>query len=102
MTHVLPPYFQKSRYYGLHYPQTYKRLKDKIPDTLKRNNRTIRTVFEILSQLLKLPPYQCEKCQSSEYDENEVRPDRSWKEKFLVLPTIRPPPYRSLHIIQNP
>ncbi|MDH3796650.1 MAG: transposase, partial [Flavobacteriaceae bacterium] len=37
MMHVLPPYFQKARYYGLHSVATFKRLQDKIPDKLKRN-----------------------------------------------------------------
>ncbi len=40
LRHVLPPYFQKSRYYGLHHHSTFKRLGDKLPDKIKRNNCT--------------------------------------------------------------
>jgi hypothetical protein len=45
LQHVLPPRFQKARYYGIHAPATYKVIKDQIPAVIKRNGHTIRTLF---------------------------------------------------------
>jgi len=45
LSHVLPPYFQKSRYYGLHSAPTFKRLGPLIPKKLKRNTETIRLLL---------------------------------------------------------
>ena len=53
LQHVLEQYFQKNRYYGLHASSTYKKVKDDLPEKLKRVGRTIKTVFEILHALLK-------------------------------------------------
>ena len=83
MAHVLPPYFQKARYYGLHSVASFKRLQDKIPDKIKRNGQSIRTLFEILNHLLKIPPYKCEGCKSENYEILEIPPDRSWA-RFIV------------------
>ncbi len=78
MQHVLPPYFQKSRHYGLHTPATKKRLKDVLPVEIKRNGQTVRTLMEILTQLLKTSPFQCSNCQSTEYTIEEVKSEKSW------------------------
>ncbi|MBK7633147.1 MAG: hypothetical protein IPJ13_01845 [Saprospiraceae bacterium] len=58
LQHVLPPYFQKSRRYGIHHSSS--KLKATITDTIKRNGQTIRTVLEIITELMKLQPYKCE------------------------------------------
>ena len=58
LQHVLEPYFQKNRYYGLHASSTYKKIKDDLPGKLKRVGRTIRTVFEILKAVLEKPTYE--------------------------------------------
>lgn len=92
VSHVLPPYFQKARYYGLHASATFKRIKDQLPDKLKRNGNTIRTVFQILSDLLKVSPFQCELCGSGDYSMIEIRPDEQYKFRFLSLPYGRSPP----------
>ena len=92
MQHVLDPYFQKNRYYGLHASSTYKKIKDDLPEKLKRVGRTIRTVFEILHALLGMPAYECERCGSIHYEIKEVRPDKKWKFNYLTLFLIRPPP----------
>ena len=92
VSHVLPPHFQKARYYGLHASATYNRIKDQLPDKLKRNGYTIRTVFQILFDLLKIAPYQCEVCRSGDYRMIEIRPDEQYKFQFLSLPQGRSPP----------
>ena len=98
MTHVLPPYFQKSRYYGLHSAATFKKVEDKIPASIKRNGQTIRTLFEILNQLLKITPYKCEHCKSENYTIIDIPPDQSWA-KFLVLSNNKSPPINGWHKI---
>jgi len=92
VNHVLPPYFQKARYYGLHANATYKRIQNHLPDTLKRNGYTVRTVFQILYELLKIRPYQCEVCGSGDYTMLEILPDRQYKFQFLSLSNGRSPP----------
>ena len=94
MQHVLTPYFQKNRYYGLHASSTYKKLQASLPEKLKRQGRTIRTVFEILNHLLGKPAYECERCGSINYEIKEVRPDKKWKFNYLTLFLIRPPPLK--------
>ena len=43
--HVLPPYLQKSRHYGLHSYQTCEKHKDNIPESIKRNADTVKNLF---------------------------------------------------------
>ena len=92
MTHVLPPYFQKSRYYGIHAPVTYKRIKDQIPDILKRNGHTVRMIFQILNYLNGLMGYRCEKCQHDEFEITALRADVKWIFNFITIPSYRGPP----------
>jgi len=91
MQHVLPPYFQKSRRYGLHAPATKKRLKDVLPLEIKRNGQTVRTLMEILTQLLKTKPFQCSNCQSTQYTIKEVKSDKSWIHPYIGIPNCRSP-----------
>ena len=95
MQHVLPPYFQKSRRYGIHSAAVKKRLASVIPNALKRNGQTIRTLFEILTQLLKIKPFSCEKCQATEYYIENIKPNKKWVNLFLSIPFGRSPPYPS-------
>ena len=92
MQHVLPPYFQKSRRYGLHAPATKRRLENVIPDKIKRNGQTVRTLLQILTQLLKVKPFECSNCQSTEYIIQEVKKDKSWIQQYIAIPNCRPPP----------
>ena len=91
MQHVLPAYFQKSRRYGLHSAPTKKRLAPVIPDAIKRNGQTIRTLFEILTQLLKLNPFSCQICKSPEYYIEQVNPDKNWIHQYIGIPNCRSP-----------
>jgi hypothetical protein len=92
VSHVLPPYFQKARYYGLHASATYKRIKDQLPDKLKRNGIRSGRSFQILFDLLKISPYCCELCGSGDYSMLVVLPDRQYKFQFLSLKPGRSPP----------
>lgn len=97
MQHVLPPYFQKSRRYGLHASATKKKYQNQIPKEVKRNGHTIRTVMQIITQLIKEKPFSCEVCQSTEYIIIPVPANKEWVYRYLNIPTLRPPPKR----IQN-
>jgi predicted nucleic-acid-binding Zn-ribbon protein len=83
MQHVLPKHFQKSRHYGLHNVSTA--LRSKIPESVKRNGQTLRTIFEIITDLLKENPLNCVKCGSSEFTKEEIRPNKKW-----IIPFIYP------------
>jgi len=89
--HLLPPYFQKSRYYGLHSCSTFKAIKHLIPESLKRNDQTIRSVFQILFELLKIPPSVCPACQSNDLEIIPIQNDASFFQTFLNHPPRSPP-----------
>ena len=95
--YVLPPYFQKSRYYGLHATATFRKLKDQIPSHIIRNGQSIRTLFQILNQLLKITLYQCEQCKSENYELIELQPDRNWA-RCLLPAANKSPPINGWHI----
>jgi len=92
MQHVLPPYFQKSRRYGLHHPLTKKKLEIFIDERIKRNITHIRTVFEILTSLLGEEPHQCPQCGSTSFEVIALPPNKKWIHQYISLPTSRAPP----------
>ena len=94
LQHVLPPYFQKSRHHGLH--SANEKTKASIPDKILKNGHTIRTVFEIISHLLRLKPFTCDACESTEFEIYEVPPVKLKKENTLENYSPRAPP------LQNP
>jgi len=95
--HVLPPYFQKSRRYGLHANATKKGLEDKLPESIKRNGQIIRTIFEIITQLIKEEPYKCEQCDSDEYDIIPIAANKEWIKKYMGHPKCRSPDHKIKH-----
>ena len=95
MQHVLPPYLQKSRHYGLHSYQTWKKHKDNIPKSIKRNTDTVKNLFAIIKALLGKEPIQCENCGHTEFDMSIVSSDPTWIFNFITLPSLRAPPYQS-------
>ena len=91
MMHLPPPYFQRTRRYGIHASAKKKMVKDTIESKLKRNGRTIRTAMEIITQLMKLNPFECVKCQSTDFSTDLLMPDKEWIKKWIHLPHIRHP-----------
>jgi Putative transposase len=89
LQHVLPPYFQKSRRYGLH--NSSSNVRKNIPDAVKRNPCTIRTVFEIITTLLQIKPYHCEVCGSINYELDNLLPDQTWIFTFISIEPRSPP-----------
>lgn len=81
LQHILPPYFNKSRHYGLHQYGSNQRAT--IPQALINHGATIRTVFEILQHLLGLEPYVCSQCGSPEYEKQSIAADPAYLIPFL-------------------
>lgn len=81
MQHVLPPFFNKCRHFGLHQYSTKQR--QAISQSLQNNTSTIRTVFEILRHLLKLEPFVCTECGSFDFDKETLNPDYIYLHTFL-------------------
>jgi len=92
LSHVLPPYFQKARYYGIHAVVTYKKIKELIPIKLVRNTETIRIIFSILKYLAGEKGYTCEVCQAHGFEMTVLKPDDDWIFQFITLPAYRGPP----------
>jgi hypothetical protein len=90
--HLLPPYFQKSRHYGLHSTAIFSMVKGDIPQLLRNVGQTIRTVFQILKDLLKLNPLVCEKCHQPNLIRIPIMSDRDYIKLILTVPKGRPPP----------
>lgn len=75
--HKLPPYFQRSRYYGIHSSAKYKSIKEKIATQLKRDPAMIKLLFSIMKQMLNIPTKEsqikCPNCQSSNLEKSEIK-----------------------------
>lgn len=95
LQHVLPPYFQKCRYYGLHASPTYKKHQASIPVHLKRNPQTIRTLFQILNAMLGVEKVQCEGCNSHSFHKITIAADHTWASKQITGYHLRSPPFNT-------
>lgn len=92
LQHQLPPYFQRVRHYGLHSAVSYNKVKDQIPNELKRSGQTVRTVIQILRALLAEQPYQCQDCGGTDFEVEPLQADRSYLVRH-VLDQGRSPPF---------
>lgn len=93
LQHVLPPYFQKCRYYGLHASSTYKKYQASIPTHLKRNQQTVRTLFQIIKAMLGVEKVQCEDCNNTTFDKIIISADHTWVSKNVTGYHLRSPPF---------
>ena len=89
--HLLPASFQRSRHYGLHAAPTYKRLQPVLPDSIKRNGATVRTILQLLKALLKQEPYRCEVCQGTDFEITILLPDKTYTRQYLPFTGRNPP-----------
>ena len=101
LMHLLPPYFQKSRYYGMHASATVKKYKDSIDKKLLKNKESIMALFRILKALMKLTPYNCDKCQSTNYEIKNLKKEENWIFYYITLPNLRGPPDCKTHKIKT-
>lgn len=100
LQHIAPSGFQRVRHYGLHAAATFKKYKDRLPQAVKRNGITVRTIIQILKALLKEKPFCCENCKAEEFTEATLLPDRFFKFTFLQ-PADRSPPFINYHIMNS-
>lgn len=91
LQHQLPAYFQRVRHYGLHASASYQKYQDQLPDQVKRNGQTVRTVIQILRALLVQQPYQCEHCGASDFDTQAIKSDRTYLERHVLHQGRSPP-----------
>ncbi|MFT5168456.1 MAG: hypothetical protein ACI8P3_003699 [Saprospiraceae bacterium] len=78
LQHQVSRYFQRVRHYGLYSGGTYKKIKDDLPDDLKRNAQTVRTVIQILKSMLKQTPNCCTKCGGFDFEEEQIGGDPAY------------------------
>jgi hypothetical protein len=98
LQHILPSYFQKSRYYGLHASATYKKYADKLDQKLIKNKDSVPSLFSLLTQLLKVPQYSCKQCKSLDFEVKDIPKDKDWIFNFITWPKFRGPPKSNPHI----
>lgn len=101
LMHLLPAYFQKSRYYGMHASATMKKYKDSIDKKLQNNTDSIIALFRLLKAILKLAPHSCEKCQSCNYEIRNIKKEENWIFYYITLPNLRGPPDCKPHKIKT-
>lgn len=81
LQHKLPPYFHKSRYYGLHATCLRKKISNILPKALQRNGQWIKQLFELLTILFNLVEEEilsCPDCGSINLVKAIVTSDRNW------------------------
>lgn len=89
MQHVLPPYFLRVRYTGLHAWQTFKKYEEKMSASLLRDKAVIKEMFRELKRQSGRDGYKCKECGCEEFDIVDVLPNKSWKFQFITLPTYK-------------
>ncbi len=99
MEHVLPPHFQKSRKYGLHH-HSFKSTHT-IPDALIRDGNTVRTLFQIITELSKQSAFKCDLCGSDQLFMDIVTPDSNYIFNFIPLDLLKAPPAFNFNIQSN-
>lgn len=96
LEHVLPPHFQKSRKYGLHH-HSFKS-KHSIPDALIRDGNTVRTLFQIITELSKQSAFKCDLCGSDQIFMDIVTPDSKYIFIFISSDYLKAPPTFTINI----
>ncbi len=99
MEHVLPPHFQKSRKYGLHH-HTFKSTHT-IPNAIRREGFTVRTLFQIITELSKQSAFICMLCGSAQLFMDIITPDKNYIYSFISSDFLKAPPTLSIHIDLN-
>ncbi len=91
LQHKLPPYFHKSRYYGLHATCHRKKISKIIPKALQRNGEWIKHLFELLTILFNLAEKEimsCPECGSINLTKVIVTSDKNWLINNVRMYTI--------------
>ena len=93
LQHLLPPHFHRTRHYGLHAPNTRKRLAGQLQAYVKSAPSTVLVVLRLLKAMLQLSTqYACQQCGSIAVPTiTSLPPDHDFKYRFLQLPQRAPP-----------
>lgn len=91
MMHLPPPYFQRTRRYGIHASSIKRSHRDTLEQKLKRNGKTIRAVMEIITHLMKNKGFECKQCGSTDLTTTNLLPEKQWIYQWITLPKIRGP-----------
>ncbi len=91
LQHQVPRYFQRVRHFGLHAGSIYKKIKNQLPDHLKRNGKTVRTVIQILKELLKQGPHCCQQCGGIEFEKSSIENDTNYLRLMIGIKKRGPP-----------
>jgi hypothetical protein len=83
MQHVLPAYLQKTRRYGLHHPSTRKRLSSTLVNLVRQNGHTIRTIMQIIKDLLGVEQITCGSCGGTDFTTVLIPADKRYLEPYL-------------------
>lgn len=92
LQHQTPARFQGVRHYGLHAPSTWRKIKDQLPQTVKKEGQTVRALIQILRALLGTEPFRCEQCGSTGFEVQPISSRRSYLDSH-VLHRDRSPPF---------
>lgn len=87
LQHSLPAYFQKCRYYGLH--SNVARTKNclLIPHTIRHNTMTVRTLMQLICQMIGMETIRCGHCGHDQFMEEKIPADPGWIITCISIPT---------------
>jgi glutathione S-transferase len=92
LQHQTPAHFQRVRHYGLHAASTRRKIGDQLPQAVKKEGQTVRTLIQILRALLGTEPFRCGQCGSTGFEVQPINSDRSYLDSH-VLHRDRSPPF---------
>ena len=69
----------------------YAKIKDKMPQKLKRNGQTVRTLIQLLRALLAKEPDKCEHCGGTDFDTQIIQTDRTYLDRHILHQGRSPP-----------
>jgi len=94
MQHILPPYFHKTRHWGLHHHSTAKKYKETLKN-LKRTPDVLVLIIRYIKKLLQTERPKCRECNSYDLEISHHAGDRKWLEQYIPqlahYPRPRPP-----------
>lgn len=98
LVHLPPKHFQRMRYYGIHSSITYKKIKNTINEKLLRHQKTVKTIIQIISALLKEEILACKNCGGLEFEEQILPADNDWLKNNIPGYKNKAPPKQQKHI----
>lgn len=92
LQHQTPAHFQRVRHYGLHSASARRKIGRQLPQAVKKEGQTVRTLIQILRALLGTEPFRCEQCGSTGFEVQPISSSRRYLHS-QVLHRDRSPPF---------